>query len=58
MKRFGFQCIVALAGVTAAMVTGLARAQAPTEIVYATFLDPNNARDPRAAAKTSTAKTL
>ena len=30
-----------------------ALAQAPTEIVYSTFLDPNNTNDPRAAAQTN-----
>lgn len=33
-------------------IGGIARAQTPVEVIYATFLDPNNRNDPRAAAQT------
>ena len=49
------QLIAALAVVVA--VTPMSFAQ-PVEIAYNTFLDPNNATDPRAAAQTNTGTIL
>src|SRR3954449_5072917 len=44
--------VIGLASAALGFVPGLRAQQAQTEIVYSTFLDPNNTRDPRAAAQT------
>jgi ABC-type glycerol-3-phosphate transport system substrate-binding protein len=48
LLALGIGASIALGGATGQV----AFAQQPVEIVYATFLDPNNQNDPRAAAQT------
>lgn len=44
--------MLACVAATGAVLMSSASAQTPAEITYATFLDPNNRNDPRAAAQT------
>jgi multiple sugar transport system substrate-binding protein len=45
--------LAAAAGLCAVALPAVAQTKGPVEITYATFLDPNNHNDPRAAAQTS-----